>query len=308
MEVLAPGYVVEDEQPIVLEVVDLMALLSKVERLLQRLVGPTIELVVSGESGLFVRADAAQLEQVLVNLVVNARDAMPQGGELAVRVRGERRQVGDAAESVVLEVEDHGSGMDSETVRHVFDPFFTTKDQGTGLGLASSYGIVLKHGGDILVDSEPGRGARFRVVLPRVHEAVRAERGPSPENSGTGCALVVDDEDSVRSTTARLVKSLGYDVLVASSGRQALEVARSHEGPIDVLLCDVAMPERSGPEVASEILRIRPKMRVLFVSGYPQGGESVVSSAGFLQKPFTRAALGAQLAALRSQVPQATSA
>lgn len=286
------------KQPIVLDVVDLTALVGNVERMLRRLVGPTIELTVSAEGGLLVRADAAQLEQVLVNLVVNARDAMPQGGALGVRVRGERRPVGDAPESVVLEVEDHGSGMDSETIQHVFDPFFTTKDHGTGLGLASSYGIVLKHGGDILVDSEPGRGARFRVVLPRVRETVPARPAPSPERSGTGCVLLVDDEDAVRTTTARLLKSLGYDVLQAGSGREALEVARNHPGAIDVLLCDVAMPERSGPEVASEIQQIKPDIRVLFVSGYPDGGEGVVTAAGFLQKPFSRAALGAQLSAL----------
>jgi signal transduction histidine kinase/CheY-like chemotaxis protein len=287
------------KQPIVLEVIDLSALVTNVERLLRRLVGPTVELTVSCESGLSVRADAAQLEQVLVNLVVNARDAMPQGGALSVRARGEPRTHGAAQENVVLEVEDHGTGMDAETISHVFDPFFSTKDGGTGLGLASSYGIVLQHGGNIQVDSDPGKGARFRVVLPRVREPVRPAAQPSNESGGAGCVLLVDDEDSVRRTTARLLTSLGYEVLLAESGQRALEIAKTYPGPIDILLCDVAMPERSGPEVAKDIRSVSPGIRVLFVSGYPEGEENVVSSAGFLQKPFSRAALSAKLAALR---------
>jgi CheY-like chemotaxis protein len=260
-------------------------------------VGPTIRLDITAEPGLQVRADASQLEQVLVNLVVNARDAMPNGGALDVRVRGDRR---GEAEVVVLEVEDHGVGMDSSTLGRLFDPFFSTKEKGTGLGLASSYGIVQQHGGDISVDSAPGSGARFRVVLPRVRETPFRPLAPVAQAAASGCVLLVDDDDSVRRTTLRLLKSLGYDAVGARDGDEAVRIARTHAGPLDIMLCDIAMPGRSGPEVARDVAQIRPDIRILFVSGYPEGGEDIVAASGFLQKPFTRAALGAKLAALRT--------
>lgn len=291
------------KQPIVLGTVEMASLVTKAERLLQRLVGPTIELAISAERGLNVRADAAQLEQVIVNLVVNARDAMPGGGILNVRVRPDRHRLDVERDVVVLEVEDQGKGMDTETIRHIFDPFFTTKDTGTGLGLASSYGIVQQHGGDILVDSELGRGARFRVVLPRADSAGSVRAEPVGTTHGAGCVLVVDDEESVRKTTARLLKSLGYDVVLASNWSEAVNIAETHPLPIDVLLCDIAMPERSGPEVAREVTRVRPTIRTLFVSGYPEGAENSLTSSGFLQKPYTRAALGAKLLALKAEPP-----
>jgi CheY-like chemotaxis protein len=289
------------KQPIVLGVLDMAALVTKVERLLQRLVGPTIELMIEAEQGLNVRADAAQLEQVLVNLVVNARDAMPGGGVLNLKVHADRLKLDVERDVVVLEVTDQGKGMDPDTIRHVFDPFFTTKDTGTGLGLASSYGIVQQHGGDILVDSELGRGARFRVVLPRCESVGSVRVEASTKTNGVGCVLVVDDEDSVRNTTARILKSLGYDVVLASSGDEAVSIAESHPLPIDVLLCDVAMPDRSGPDVAREVTRVRPNIRTLFVSGYPEGVENSIANAAFLQKPYTRAALGAKLLALAAE-------
>jgi signal transduction histidine kinase/CheY-like chemotaxis protein len=288
------------KQPIVLEVVDLSQAIAKVDRLLRRLVGPTIRLDISVEPALQVRADASQLEQVLVNLVVNARDAMPNGGALNVRVRGDRR---GAAEVVVLEVEDHGVGMDSSTLGRLFDPFFSTKEKGTGLGLASSYGIIQQHGGDISVDSAPGSGARFRVVLPRVREAPPRRAAEAKQAGASGCVLLVDDDNAVRATTVRLLKSLGYEAMSARSGDEAMEIARTHAGPIDIMLCDIAMPGRSGPEVARDVKAIRPEIRVLFVSGYPEGGEDTVAAAGFLQKPFTRVALAEKLAALRATAP-----
>ncbi|MFZ5893534.1 MAG: ATP-binding protein [Myxococcota bacterium] len=286
------------KQPIVLGNVDLGQLVENIERMLRRLVGPTIELAIQTERGLTVRADAAQLEQVLVNLAVNARDAMPHGGVLNVRVRADRLRLDVVRDVVVLEVEDQGSGMDAETIRHVFDPFFTTKDAGTGLGLASSYGIVQQHGGDILVESEPGHGARFCVVLPRSMPSTSVRVEPAGTASGAGCILVVDDEDAVRKTTGKLLKSLGYDVVLASSGDEAVNIAATHPLPIDLLLCDVAMPDRSGPDVAREVMRLRPKIRTLLVSGYPEGAESSLESADFLQKPYTRAALGRKLRAM----------
>ncbi len=291
------------KQPFVLEIVDVGELITKVERLLKRLVGPAIELVIDGASGFCVRADRAQLEQLLVNLVANARDAMPNGGPLHVRVSSERSAPDGLQEHVVLEVEDSGTGMDAETIGHVFDPFFTTKPSGTGLGLASSYGIVRQHDGDIQVDSEPGRGARFRVFLPRVVATTSAAPARVREQtvSAGSCVLVVDDEDAVRNTTVRLLKSLGYAVLSANGAEQAIELARTHASAIDILLCDVAMPRHSGPEVARDIRGILPNVRVLFVSGYPLGAEGALDTAGFLQKPYTRAALRATLENLKSR-------
>jgi PAS domain S-box-containing protein len=288
------------KQPIVLGPVDLSQLVQRVERLLDRLVGPTITLQIDAEPDLMVKADAPQLEQVLVNLAVNARDAMPQGGVLRVRATGDHRHLDGEREVVVLEVEDQGSGMDAETVHHVFDPFFTTKEAGTGLGLASSYGIVQQHGGDILVDSEPGRGARFRVLLPRIGKSPSAQIQPTQTSAGTGCVLVVDDEDSVRRTTARLLKSLGYEVVLAKDGAEALTIAQTHPLPIDILVCDLAMPEHNGPEVSRQVTRARPNIRTLFVSGYSKDSAEAVAAADFLQKPYTRAALSEKLKALAS--------
>jgi two-component system, cell cycle sensor histidine kinase and response regulator CckA len=284
------------KQPIELDVVDVGALVAKVERLLARLVGPNVELVIAAGQGLCVRADAAQLEQVLVNLVANARDAMPSGGRIDVRVAALRD--GDDREWIQIEVADQGVGIEPETLRQVFDPFFTTKAHGTGLGLASCYGVIKQHGGDIGVESEVGRGACFRVSLPRVGARVAPVLATPAVLAGTGRVLVVDDDDAVRNTTGRMLKSMGYDVLLASDARSAVDLARQHSAAIDVLLCDIAMPGRSGPEVAREVLEVSPDTRVLFISGYQQGGDASLARHSFLQKPFTRAALGAKLRAL----------
>ncbi|HEU4579828.1 MAG TPA: ATP-binding protein [Polyangiaceae bacterium] len=283
------------KQPVSLEVVDVGTLVLKVERLLQRLVGPGVELAISAEPGARVRADAAQLEQVLVNLVVNARDAMPGGGRLEVRVATDSR-----SSSCQLEVEDRGVGIAPDALRHVFEPFFSTKVNGTGLGLASSYGVIKQHGGEIHVQSQVGHGTLVRVSLPCVPDPPSARSGDAPLTAAQGCVLLVDDDESVRSTTSRLLQSMGYRVLIASDGAGALALARTHAGPIDVLVCDVAMPGRSGPEVAREVLAVRPETRVLFISGYPQGAESEIARHAFLQKPYTRASLAEKLGALRA--------
>lgn len=284
------------KQPISLAVVDVSSLVLKVERLLRRLVGPGVELTISAQPGARVRADAAQLEQVLVNLVVNARDAMPNGGPLDVRVTTD---TGAAPRQVWLEVQDQGVGIAPDVLPHVFEPFFSTKASGTGLGLASSYGVIKQHGGEIQVQSEVGRGTRIRVSLPWVPEPSvdRASEAPVPE--GCGCVLLLDDDERVRSTTGRLLRSMGYRVLLAADGAQALKLASVHEGEIDVLLCDVAMPGRSGPDVARDLLAVSPATRVLFISGYPQGAESALAQHAFLQKPYTRASLAEKLNALR---------
>ena len=286
-------------QPIQPVVLDLSALVGGVERMLRRLVGGDVVLEVERGDALHVRADAAQVEQVLVNLVVNARDATPRGGSVGVRVgithvalmEGEIR----AGDYAALEVWDTGAGMDEETRHHAFDPFFTTKELGTGLGLASCYGIVRQHDGHILVESAPGRGTRFRVLLPRVDAGPAKEASGAPgasESRSSGRILVVDDEPLVRATTARILQSLGYQVLVASGGDEAIERVARDTGRIDAVVCDVMMPGKTGPQAAKELLILRPTLKVLFVSGYPADAiHDGLAGVAFLQKPYTRAAL-----------------
>jgi PAS domain S-box-containing protein len=289
------------QQRIELETLEVGTLVKKVERLLERLVGPTIDLVIETpgpeSTGLYVRADAAQLEQVLVNLVINARDAMPEGGRVIVNVHlaKDDPRPGDW---VVLEVRDHGRGIDSQHLAHVFDPFFTTKEHGTGLGLASSYGVVQTHGGSIAVESEPGRGACFKVSLPRVLGASLSSVAEGRSAAGRGRVLVVDDDAAVRTSTTRMLRTLGYEVLTAADGDEAEALVGRREGQLDVLVCDLAMPHKSGPEVAQAIKQLYPDIKVLFVSGYPRGAERELPAESFLQKPYDREALARKLAAL----------
>ncbi len=288
------------QQRIELETLEVDALVKKVERLLQRLVGPTIDLVIETSefgAGLHVRADAAQLEQVLVNLVINARDAMPEGGRINVKV-GMEQTFAPAADWVVLEVQDQGRGIQSEHLAHVFDPFFTTKDTGTGLGLASSYGVVQTHGGNITVESEPGHGACFKVSLPRIPPELSKPAQPGANHSGRGRVLVVDDDAAVRTSTTRMLQTLGYEVLTAADGAEAEALVERREVEFDVLVCDLAMPNKSGPEVAQSIRHIYPGIKVLFVSGYPRGVERELPAESFLQKPYDRDALARKLLAL----------
>jgi two-component system cell cycle sensor histidine kinase/response regulator CckA len=267
-------------------------------------VGPTIDLVLethpSAVAGLHVRADAAQLEQVLVNLVVNARDAMPEGGRVSLRSRLETDEA-SRLQWAVLEVEDQGRGIESSHLAHVFDPFFTTKETGTGLGLASSYGVIQTHGGNITVDSEPGRGSSFKVRLPLVTPEPRVASSSRSSASGKGRELVVDDDDAVRISTARMLQTLGYEVVSAADGSEAETLARERLGKLELLVCDLAMPHKSGPEVASSIRIIHPDIKVLFVSGYPRGAERELPAESFLQKPYDREALARKLAALTAR-------
>lgn len=289
------------QQRIELATVDAATLLHKVERLLERLVGPRIELHVSAidapPEGLHVRADAAQLEQVLVNLVVNARDAMPNGGRITLNL-GRELDADGSREWVRFEVHDQGRGIQKEHLGHVFDPFFTTKPTGTGLGLASSYGVVQTHGGSITVESEPGQGACFRVKLPRVYPEPALAAALPLTAPGKGRVLVVDDDDSVRSSTTRMLQTLGYEVLSAVDGAEAEALARQPGAALDLLVCDLAMPGKSGPEVARVIRDLYPHIKVLFVSGYPRGAERELPAESFLQKPYDREALARKLSAL----------
>ncbi len=294
------------KQPVAYKVIDLSAMVSNVERMLRRLVGADIDLAITSDSGIHVRADPSLLEQVLVNLVVNAREAMPNGGHVGVRVGSTlHTTVGSGALKTfaVLEVSDSGIGMDEETRTKIFDPFFTTKVSGTGLGLASSYGIVKQHGGYIDVDTTPGKGTRFRVLLPLLEDAaIRKESMPAPSPlQGKGCILVVDDEELVRNTTVRMLKSLGYQVLSAGSGQEALECAARHTGYIDAVVCDVAMPGMDGPSVARELQRARPGLQVLFASGYATApDDDLLTGRSFLPKPYTRTELAEKLHELLS--------
>jgi hypothetical protein len=281
--------------------------------LIRRLIGAHVELVVRPGASLgSVRADRGQLEQVLMNLAVNARDAMPDGGTLTIATasvlvdaeRARRNGVGAGA-YVELSVTDTGVGVAPEAMAHLFEPFFTSKEpgKGTGLGLATSYGIVKQAGGFLEVESSPGRGARFAVLLPRVEapaEAVASEDAPAPRGRET--VLVVEDEPSLREVAARGLRDLGYTVLEAADGAAALRVADRVEGPIDLLLTDVVMPGVGGRQLAERLRALRPDTRVLFTSGYTDG--AFLSQAGlerslaFLQKPFTVAALARTVRAL----------
>ena len=290
------------KQPVEWKTVDLAALVRKIELMLRRLVGASIEIRIKIVSPVLVQADPSLLEQVLVNLVVNAGDAMPNGGLLEIRVARETatNATDDAA---VLEVSDSGVGMDEDTRKQAFDPFFTTKSHGTGLGLASSYGIIQQHRGDICIDSRPGHGTRFRVTLPALDATRCATETPAKAPSirpSSGTILVVDDEDIVRDTAVRMARSLGYDVVAAASGAEAIECISTHPDGIQLLLCDIAMPGEDGPSVAARLRLQSPSLKVLFMSGYLSDMQDVqLAGASFLQKPFSRVELAAKLAELQ---------
>jgi PAS domain S-box-containing protein len=290
------------------EVLDLNAVVADVERMLRRLISEDIQIVMAPGAGLGrVRADAGQIEQVLMNLAVNARDAMPEGGRLVIETGNAdvdaayARANPDARPGphVVLAVSDTGHGMDAKTASRIFEPFFTTKAEGkgTGLGLSTVYGIVRQSGGWVNVYSEPGRGTTFRVYLPRVEaEAARATTaGPPASAGGSETVLLVEDAEALRLLIRELLESVGYAVLDADAPDRALAVARAHGTPIDLVLTDMVMPRMGGQELVKELSAIRPGLRVVYMSGY---SDQAVAEQGtlepgtlFLQKPFTLEAL-----------------
>ena len=299
------------KQVLELRVVDLNAIASAIEGLLGRLLGEDIEIVLDLESRLgFVKADPGQVEQVMLNLAVNARDAMPHGGRFVVATRdvdldetsARTRPSLVAGPYVLLEVSDTGIGMAPEVLAHVFEPFFTTKEagKGTGLGLSSVFGIVKQSCGEIDVTSVPGEGTTFRIYLPRVSAGARgSDLAPTPavRRARPGeTVLVVEDDEAVGRLTQSMLAELGYAVLLATRGVDALEMAARHAGRIDLLLTDVMMPGMKGPEVARRLLALRPGTRVLFMSGYAAEGilreVSGLGNPGLLQKPFTPTSLG----------------
>ena len=274
-------------QVLLAEILDLGEVVEELERLLSGLLGDDVELSTSVTPDCRVRADRGQIEQVITNLALNARDAMPSGGkvELAVScVDGE----------VELTVRDTGVGIDSETIPHIFEPFFTTKGagKGTGLGLATVYGIVTQSGGGISVTSEPGEGSTFRVVLPLSVEAepAQVERLERPaERIGTEGVLLAEDEETIRSLVGEVLARSGYKVFAAPNGEEAIKLLALHVGEIDLLLTDVVMPGMRGPDLARAAARLSPKLRVLYTSGYASEPDEAFEDpdVAFIGKPFS---------------------
>ncbi|MDQ2969832.1 MAG: PAS domain S-box protein [Acidobacteriota bacterium] len=288
-------------------VLDVNGIVSNIEKMLRRVIGEDVTLVTSLESDIdYVRADPGQLEQVIMNLAVNSRDAMPGGGTITIETRKVLldspldfgRFVIPAGRYVVLEVRDSGTGMDAEIQARIFEPFFTTKEKGkgTGLGLATAYGIVKQSGGYIACESEPGRGTRFLVYLPRSLEnaesAPATSPAPGPAVFGTETVLLVEDEEGVRRLSRKLLEAHGYQVLEASGGAEAIDLAARYPGPIHLVLTDVVMPGVDGPEVAARIAALRPGIKVLYMTGYTDAVTTKIGAqAPLLRKPFSPAAL-----------------
>ncbi len=290
-------------------VMNLNEVVEEMGKLLPRLIGEDIELVIRGSEDLgAIRADASQMEQVIMNLAVNARDAMPGGGRLLIETsNAELDSAYNAVHPIVrqgryvfLAVSDTGTGMNAETQAHIFEPFFTTKPQGkgTGLGLATVYGIVKQSGGFIWVYSEVGRGTSFKIYLPRVDQPVEhlgAVRAVSEAPRGTGTILLAEDEQDVREVAREFLESGGYTVIEARDGAEALKKVESHEGAIDLLITDMVMPGMTGQELTARLQRSRPEICVLYMSGYSERAAADAargdSSMRLLAKPFSRWAL-----------------
>ena len=291
------------------KVIDLNAVVTEMGKMLPVMIGEAIELsiVTSPELGR-VKADPGQMEQVILNLAVNARDAMPNGGKLVIETQNcemdepfaRRHPPMVAGRFVMLAVTDTGTGMDAETQTHIFEPFFTTKEKGkgTGLGLATVYGVVKQSGGFIWVYSEPGQGTTFKIYLPRLNDAAdspRAERVPAEAPEGSETILLVEDERDVREVARELLGMSGYTVLEAKNGAEAIEAAMRHSGPIHLLVTDMVMPGMGGPELAARLASLRPEMKVVYMSGYTEYRSArqgdLDENAVLLTKPFTRSML-----------------
>jgi two-component system cell cycle sensor histidine kinase/response regulator CckA len=291
------------------EVVKLGDTLSDLSLLLKRLLGERIQLELrQGRDLWFIRADVNQLEQVIINLAVNARDAMPDGGTVTIGTENvdeaEARRLDlagmPAADYVRIEVSDTGTGIEPDVLDKIFEPFFTTKElgKGTGLGLSTVFGIVKQSGGFIYVNSKLGKGTSFCIYLPRHIPDPEAEpkpeevvKKPAADMTGQGTILLVEDEDAVRAVNGRALTARGYKVLEAASGVEALDIIEGHGGPIDLVVSDVVMPEMDGPTLLVELRRRYPDLKVVFVSGYAEEAFRKHLPSGeefnFLPKPFS---------------------
>jgi len=290
-------------------ILDLNERLKDVSKLLRPLMGDDVEILIVSKSPAVVEADPGQLDQIMVNLAVNARDAMPRGGKFILETRSEKFDESFAEQHqnmapgkyVLLAVSDTGSGMDEATVARIFEPFFTTKElgKGTGLGLATVYGIVKQSAGHIMVYSEPGHGTTFKIYLPSADHKIGIESKPevevvTPKRPGT-TVLLVEDDEIMRGLTRQLLQEHGYTVAEADDGKSALEWVESHPEPIDLLLTDVVMRRISGPELVERLSARLPNLKVVFMSGYT--GELIAErevlkrGVTLLEKPFTRTAL-----------------
>jgi CheY-like chemotaxis protein len=287
--------------------------------MLRRLIGEDVELrLVTGAAVGRVLADPGQLEQVILNLAINARDAMPQGGCLTLETANVELDEAYAQSHlmvqpglyVMLAVTDTGCGMEPEVKARIFEPFFTTKEQGrgSGLGLSTVYGIVQQSGGCVWVYSEPGLGTTFKIYLPRIDEAlspqeVRASSAPRARDAET--VLVVEDEEKVRVLVREMLEELGYNVLEAPGGAEALRLCSQWQGPIDVLLTDVVMPGMGGVELARQATAHRPRLKIVFMSGYTGGSAApdvdLQEGTAFLEKPFSYVRLAEKLQELLAQ-------
>ncbi|MEO8053769.1 MAG: PAS domain S-box protein [Acidobacteriota bacterium] len=298
------------QQVLEVRVLDVGLVVDDIEKMLRRLIGEDIEIVlVKPPTAGLVKADPGQIEQVILNLAVNARDAMPEGGRLTLELADAELEaplaitddVVPPGQYVVISVTDSGCGMDAETLSHIFEPFFTTKERGrgTGLGLATVYGIVRQTGGYVSVETAPGAGTTFRIYLPRCAEKTASGVRPAvTPHHGTETVLVVEDEPAVRALAAAILKRRGYDVLVAGSGPAALELLVRGPQLIHLILTDLVMPGMNGRELVTRVRALRPAIKVVFMSGYAADAApdlAEVGAAGFLPKPFSEKALAAKV-------------
>ncbi len=303
-----------------MRVLDLNGVIKDLEKILRRIIGEDIELVTQLAEDLGkVKCDVGHLEQIIMNLLVNARDAMPSGGRLTIRTKNVKPNEAHAwsqlgitpGRYVCLEVNDTGTGLTSEALEHLFEPFFTTKEvgKGTGLGLSMVYGIVHQSGGAVSVESEPGCGTRIVIHFPEIdtpQEECRENETEEMLPTGNETVLVVEDEEKVRTLALTVLRKQGYQVFEATGGEEALALCRQLEPPLRIMVTDVVMPGMSGSELAQQLLSFCPQMKVLYISGYTENAilqQGVVDQGiEFLQKPFSPATLIRKVREILDQV------